>query len=104
MMISRLLTVIILTGLPVAGMADDKLKLDTRDDRISYSIGYQVGGDFRRQQLEARPEVMLRGIQDAISEGQSLMTQAEMRAILSSLGKRLATERQQQLSRPDSTQ
>lgn len=102
MMISRLLLAMLLTGLSVAGKAEDRPKLETEKDKISYSIGYQVGGDFRRQQLEARPEVILQGIQDAMSGGQPHMTQTEMRATLSALGQRVAAERQQQQSRQSS--
>ena len=46
--------------------ADEKLELTDQKDKVSYSVGYQMGGDFKRQGQEINPEVLVRGIQDAI--------------------------------------
>ena len=58
--------------------------------KINYSVGYQIGGDFRQQEIEIRPEVVLRGIQDALSDSDSLMTPQAMRKTMGELGKHVA--------------
>jgi FKBP-type peptidyl-prolyl cis-trans isomerase FklB len=58
--------------------------------RLSYSIGYQVGGDFRHQDVDLDPELVLRGIQDAMAGGESLLAPAAMRQALVALQKQVA--------------
>ena len=77
----------------------DALQLVTKDDRTGYSIGYQVGGDFRRQQLEARPALLLKGIQDAVSGTPPLMTRGEMHQVLAALNRQLVAEQNRQKNR-----
>ena len=36
-----------------AASAGEKLELQNENDRTSYSVGYQVGGDFKRQGAKA---------------------------------------------------
>ena len=47
--------------------ASDKPELKEAEDRVSYSVGYQMGSDFIRQEIEIRPETLMRGIQDALN-------------------------------------
>lgn len=63
-------------------------------DRASYSIGHQIGGDFKKQGIDLSPEVFLKGIQDAMSGAKSAMTDEEMTKTLSDLRKRLVEARQ----------
>ena len=58
--------------------------------KINYSVGYQIGDDFRQQELEIRSEAVLRGIQDALSGNDALMTRQEMRNTMAELGKHVA--------------
>jgi len=71
--------------------------LDLSDERIktSYSVGYQVGGDFKRQNMEINPEILVRGIQDALKNAEPAMTEEEMRQTLVDLQKRV-TEAQKE--------
>ena len=58
-----------------------------RDDKdiLSYSIGYQVGGDFRRQRVEIDPASVVRGVQDALAGAKPELTPQEMQTILKDL-------------------
>ena len=62
--------------------ADEGQDFKTEKDKISYSIGYQVGGDFKRQGMKINPEIVVKGAQDALSGAEPLMTQQEMRSAL----------------------
>lgn len=69
--------------------ADGSLDLETEKNRISYSVGYQVGGDFRRQGMDINPEILVRGVQDALNEVEPAMSKEEMRQTLVDLQKRI---------------
>jgi FKBP-type peptidyl-prolyl cis-trans isomerase FklB len=73
------LTTLVLPAVP-AGLvcAQDTLKLDDETARINYSLGYQIGGDFKRQGIELNREAVVKGMQDALSGGEPLMPQQEM--------------------------
>lgn len=71
-------------------LAGENLNGKDEKDKISYSIGYQVGGDFKKQEIDIRPEMLVRGIQDAMAESEPRMTAEEMRTTLVDLQKRLA--------------
>ena len=77
-------------------IADDKLVLQDEKDRINYSVGYQIGGDFNAQGLSLVPELLVRGIEDAISEGQPMMTPEEMRTTLVNFKKMIVAAQNEQ--------
>src|SRR5262245_14281749 len=54
-------------------------------ERVAYSVGYQVGGDFRRQGLELDPDLVLMGVMDALSKVAPALTDAQMRTALHDL-------------------
>jgi FKBP-type peptidyl-prolyl cis-trans isomerase FklB len=77
--------------------ADEKQNLTEEKAKISYSVGYQVGGDFKRQGLDIKPEILLQGIQDAIAGVEPQMNQEEMRATLVALKKKITAAQRQQM-------
>jgi FKBP-type peptidyl-prolyl cis-trans isomerase FklB len=62
--------------------AADELKLKDENDKVNYSIGYQIGGDFVKQSIELKPEAIVKGMQDAIKANKPLLTQEEMNKTL----------------------
>ena len=78
-----------LTGVCLAG---EKPELKNENDRVSYSVGYQIGGDFKRQGVELNPETLVKGIQDARSGAEPLMTRQDMHQALVDLKKKIMAE------------
>ena len=76
------------------GLAAGKADLKDETDKINYSIGYQIGGDFQRQGWKLNPEVLTQGIKDAIDRTDPLMSQGEMNAILGNMKKKLLANQQ----------
>jgi FKBP-type peptidyl-prolyl cis-trans isomerase FklB len=66
-------------------------RIDPADEkaRTSYSVGYQVGSDFRRQGIDIDPDLVLQGALDALSGDDSRMTAEEMRKALTDLQKKV---------------
>ncbi len=77
-------------------------KIEDEKDKVNYSLGYQIGGDLKRQGVELQPELVVKGIQDALSGADPLMSPQEMRTVLVDLKKRIEkTEREKRLKDKD---
>lgn len=79
--------------------ADSKSNTQLKDktDKISYSIGMDVGKSIDKQGIQINPEAFVQGLKDAKGKN-SLMTEDEMRQILLSLQTEIM-ERQKKLAR-----
>jgi FKBP-type peptidyl-prolyl cis-trans isomerase len=75
--------------------ADEAVELKDAGSQLNYSIGYQIGSDFRRQGVEISSEMLIRGIEDAASGAEPLLQPAEMRTTLSQLQQRVSAQDQQ---------
>ena len=63
--------------------------LKTEKDKISYAIGMNVGRGMHAQSIEVNPDLILRGINDELAGGQTLLTDAEARNVIMALQKSL---------------
>ena len=84
------LMVCALSLLPGASLAGDAPDREDAKQQLSYSVGYQVGSDFRRLGLPLDPELLVRGVADAFAGSEPLMTPDEMRQTLIELQRRAA--------------
>jgi len=91
-----LLSILLLFSVCYAG---GKPELKDETDRVNYSLGYQIGGDFKRQGVEMRPELIVKGIEDALSGAEPLMTQQEMNRTLVELKKRITAAQREELQK-----
>lgn len=78
---------------PAPQPASESLLKD-ETDKINYSLGFQYGSDLSRQGVEARQEILIRGLMDAISGAQPQISQEQMRSTLLDLRRKLAMEQQ----------
>ena len=90
---SLVLSMVLLLGV---GFAGDTPEVKEEKDKISYSVGYQVGRDFKRQGVDLNPELLVRGVQDGMSGGKPLISQQEMNETLVDLKKKVVAEEQRQ--------
>ncbi len=78
------------------GKETSRSALDIKDKttRINYSLGYQIGGDFKKQGVTLDPQAVVQGIEDALKGGQPQLSQPEMLTVLRELkGKIVAQQR-----------
>lgn len=95
----KYLLIIFLNLAVLAGtcLASDTLQLQDEKDKISYSVGYQVGGDFKKQGVDLNPDALVKGVQDALAgSGQPLLSSEEMQSILVALKKKIDTALEQE--------
>ncbi len=76
------MTVLLFTICWAGELRHEVSELKERKDRISYSVGYQIGGDFRKQGTEIDPDAFLEGIRDALAEMEPEISREEMRSTL----------------------
>ena len=55
-----------LLALPLFGQ-EKSTQLKDQKDKVSYSIGLQIGSNLSRQKVEVNPDVLAAGIKDAIT-------------------------------------
>ncbi len=91
------LVVFALSLFPGAFLAEESPDRAEEKQKLSYSVGYQVGGDFRRLGLPIDPEWVVQGVVDALAESEPLLTPDEMRQTLTEL-KRQAAAAEKRLS------
>jgi FKBP-type peptidyl-prolyl cis-trans isomerase FklB len=93
----KLFAALICVGLFVGvSKAEEKQVLKDQNDRTSYSIGYQIGGDLKRQGVGVNPELMVKGVQDAMGGKEPLMTLEEMQKELVVLKQRIVAAQQEE--------
>ncbi len=77
-------------------LAEEAVELKTETDKINYSVGYRLGFDFKRQELEVSGAALLKGVEDAVSGNTPMLTNDEQRAALVGLQQRAAAQKKEQ--------
>jgi FKBP-type peptidyl-prolyl cis-trans isomerase FklB len=67
--------------------------LKTTEDKISYSIGSDLGKHLKRQEITINQVFFVKGIEDAMAGGPLLMTEAEMKDVLNEFQKTMMAKR-----------
>jgi len=60
-------------------------ELKTQKDKASYAIGTSIGRSLQRDGIEVDPNLLLRGIQDALAGSKPLLTDEETKAVLTTV-------------------
>lgn len=85
----KLLLCMIFLLIPAAGCAAEDAKteaktgevtLESAKDRISYTIGLNIGRDFANQDMDIDPDLVMLGIQDALAGKEPRLSEEEMMA------------------------
>lgn len=95
-----LCTVFVFISIPLVFdicLAKDGLDLDKESTRLSYSVGYQVVGDLKGHDVEVNPEMIVKGMKDAIEGNTPIMSEDEMRETLVDLQKKIYAARKEKL-------
>jgi FKBP-type peptidyl-prolyl cis-trans isomerase FklB len=61
------------------------LVLETAKDKQSYAIGLNVGKSLHRDDIDVDPKIVLQGLQDAMSDGKVLLTDDQIKAVMTDL-------------------
>lgn len=72
--------------------------LITKKDKLSYSLGMDLGHQFRRMSLDIDPALFLQGLKDALSGNKSAMSEEEIRKSISEMQNELQQRQQQMMA------
>jgi FKBP-type peptidyl-prolyl cis-trans isomerase FklB len=61
------------------------LVLKTDKDKQSYAIGMNIGKSIHRDGVDVDPNILLRGMKDAIAGGKTVLTEDEAKAVMANL-------------------
>ena len=81
-MLFRFIAILSLVFLSASAHAAETSPLKTQKDKVSYSIGLDIGRNFKDQSIEIDPNLLAKGIQDAVSNGKRLLTEEEVQAVM----------------------
>jgi FKBP-type peptidyl-prolyl cis-trans isomerase FklB len=70
----------------------EPLDLEDESTRINYSLGYQIGGDFKRQGVALDAAAVVRGIEDALAGSEPQIPRPEMQQTLVELKRRIVAD------------
>ena len=99
-MMKYMVMIVLATALLISPVhAGDKPEIKEEKDKISYSIGFQVGSDFKRQGVELDPEMLTKGVQDALTEAEPAMTREDMSSTLADLRKKVMAAQQEEMKK-----
>ncbi len=77
-----------IVGLIVLGLSgsqqatQQKTVLKTQKEKVSYSIGLDIGRNFKQQSIDINPDLLTKGIKDALSGVTPALTDDEMREVM----------------------
>ncbi len=64
-------------------------------DKVSYSIGIQMGADFKQQDIQINPTLFMQGVADAQETGPKILTEEEVRNTLVNFQKTMIQKQQE---------
>jgi FKBP-type peptidyl-prolyl cis-trans isomerase FklB len=68
------------TGQSTAAKTQTPLTLKTQKDKFSYALGMNIGSGMHRQGVDIDPNILVRGMKDALAGRKLLLTEEEARA------------------------
>jgi FKBP-type peptidyl-prolyl cis-trans isomerase FklB len=87
------------TGQATAAKSATALTLKTQKDKASYAIGLNIGKSMHKDGVDVDPNILVRGLKDALAGGKTLLTDEEaktaMAGLQSDLRKKQETKMQQ---------
>ena len=87
----QLLAAALCAALALSGVANaaDAPELKSEKEKLSYSVGMDIGSNLKRQSIEVDPELLAKGFKDSYSGGKTLLTEEESRQAIQNFQKQL---------------
>src|SRR4030043_1620708 len=76
--------------------AEEKLVLRNQKEKVSYIIGTDIGGNLKRQSIDIDPNILARGVQDALSGEKPLLSKEEIQETMVAFQKDMMEKQKKQ--------
>ena len=93
LLMNRLLICIAALLVANSGLAQQKTELKDLKDKVSYSIGLDIGNTFKKQKMDLNPDALMAGLKDALSGNKPLLTEDQVKETMTTFSKEM-TEKQ----------
>lgn len=77
------------------GYTQQKAQLKTPKDSVSYSIGVNIGKNFKQQSIDVNPDLLARGIKDVITGSRTQLTDEQVQSILTTFQKEMMAKQEE---------
>jgi FKBP-type peptidyl-prolyl cis-trans isomerase FklB len=74
--------------------AQEKTDLKNQKEKMSYIIGMDIGNNLKNQSVEIDPNILAKGIRDALAGGKPLLTEQEIRETMAVFQKEMAVKQE----------
>ncbi len=91
----RLLTILGIALLASPANSEENLVLKSKKDKISYIIGMDIGRNLQKGSIDFDPDILAKGIKDALSGGKPLLTEQEIRETTAVFQKELMAKQEE---------
>ena len=81
----------------VTAFGEGKQALTTQKEKLSYAIGIDMGTSLKKNSIDVDPDVVYKGIKDALSGGSRLMTEQEIKDTIQMAQKELMAKQQEKM-------
>lgn len=93
-MYSRLVIAAVVIGLMgCQGAKDKKITLETQKQKVSYSIGIDIGNNFKQSEIDIDLEALAQGVKDAVSDSTPRLTEQQMDEAMRQLQQEMIAKR-----------
>ncbi len=75
--------------------AEEKLVLKNQKDKMSYIIGMDIGNNLKKQSIDVDPNILSKGIKDALAGGKPLLTEQEISETMAAFQKEMMAKQEQ---------
>lgn len=77
-------------------VADETQTLKTEKEKLSYSIGMEIGSNLRRQAIHVEVDLLLKGLRDGFSGDKTLLSPEEVRKVLTTFQKEMVAKQKEE--------
>jgi FKBP-type peptidyl-prolyl cis-trans isomerase FklB len=90
----HLLAAALCAALAMSGIAvaADAPELKGDKEKLSYSVGMDIGANLKRQSIDVDPDLLTRGFRDSYTGGKTLLTEEESRQAIQNFQKQLVAK------------
>jgi FKBP-type peptidyl-prolyl cis-trans isomerase len=91
----RLLAILAIALVGCQQNTDKEKKLETQKDKVSYIIGLNVGGSFKRDAVDVNPDAFLLGLKTALGDEKPLINEQEMDSVMEKFQREMMAKQQE---------
>jgi len=92
------LSLLIGAGIVKGQATQEASPLKDQKDKVSYSLGLNIGNNLKKQAIDVNPDLLVRGIKDSFSNAKPLLTEAQVEEVLTAFKKDMAAKQQQEIA------